>query len=150
MDNPSPARGQTSKPAKFLLVDDEPAVLRALKRLIESACQQWVVVCARHGEEALERLAETQFDAVVLDLQMPTMDGMTLLRNMIRLHPETVRIVHSSHTETLGTELVRYLAHNVVPKPATAHQILNVLRWAVQGGGSVMREDPRKSSAVCA
>ncbi len=149
MDQQAPYSHRTPRPARFLLVDDEPAVLRGLKRVIESACPEWKVVFARHGAEALERLAHSRFDAVLLDLQMPTMDGLTLLRNMIKLHPETVRIVHSSHIETLGTELVRYLAHNVVPKPATPEQILAVLRWSLQNGGQVSRQDTRHR-ASCA
>jgi YesN/AraC family two-component response regulator len=133
---------------QFLLVDDEPAVIRGLRRVILAAHPEWRVTHARDGEQALCLLAERQFHAVVADLQMPTMDGLTLLRNMIRHHPETIRIVHSSHIETLGTELVRYLAHNVLAKPAGAANIVSVLAWALETRGQLSRQGP--SSAACA
>lgn len=116
---------------RFLLVDDEPALLRAVRRIVEAECPNWTLVCARHGAEALDRLEETPFDAVLLDLHMPVMDGLTLLRHLKRRYPEIRRIVHSSHVDPSGRELVAELSDEVLAKPADPQLILSTLRAAV-------------------
>lgn len=130
---------------RFLFVDDEPAVLRGLKRVVSSVHPEWEVSLAVNGQLALQALHEQHYHVVLTDLQMPTMNGLALLRAMMKAHPETLRIVHSSHIETTGRELVRYLAHNVLAKPASAHEVLSMLEWAVRG-----RYDISRASTVCA
>jgi len=125
-----------SHPARLLIVDDEPALLRAMRRVLEAAAPEWTVVCARDGAEALDRLARDDFDAVVLDLHMPVMDGLTLLRHLAPNYPKVRRIVHSSHIEPTGRELLNQLAHEVVAKPAHPGEILEALRRALLGEAS--------------
>jgi YesN/AraC family two-component response regulator len=133
---------------RFLFVDDEPAVLRGLKRIVASVHPEWEVTLASNGEQALEKLNTQHYHVVLTDLQMPVMNGLALLRAMTTSHSETLRIVHSSHIETTGRELVRYLAHNVLSKPATAYDVLSMLEWAVRGVRSAPRS--RQDSSVCA
>jgi len=115
---------------RILLVDDDCEVLNALERVLRRAEPRWEVLTAVDGIEALAVLDEEAIDVLVTDLHMPKMDGFRLLTRLARSHPETVRIVHSSHTATLGTELIRYLAHNVLTKPAAYHDVITMLRWA--------------------
>jgi DNA-binding response OmpR family regulator len=65
---------------RILLVDDEPDLLAELKPIIERAGFQ--VLTARHGEEALERIAKERPDLVVLDVLMPRLDGREVLRRL--------------------------------------------------------------------
>ncbi|MCJ8501738.1 sigma-54-dependent transcriptional regulator [Desulfatitalea alkaliphila] len=74
----------------LLLVDDEPAVLAALKRVFRKA--PYVLHAAENGQAALEILRRTPIDAALVDLMMPEMDGMTLLSQMQAKWP-TVRVV---------------------------------------------------------
>lgn len=129
-----------ARPARLLLVDDDPDVLSALRRLIHVAEPDWVVCTANHGRFALDVMQGESVDVVVTDLNMPVMDGFELLQRLERSHPETIRVVHSSHTETLAKELLRYLAHNIIPKPAPPDTILAVLRWAVRGSAAGGRQ----------
>jgi YesN/AraC family two-component response regulator len=122
-----------------VIVDDDPGVLSALKRMVRAAEPDWLVSTAKDGREALQLLSESNVDVVLTDLHMPVMDGFQLLAQLERSHPETVRIVHSSHTATLATELMRYLAHNVLTKPSTAGEVLPILRWAVSVAGAIRR-----------
>ena len=124
---------------RVLLVDDEPEVLAGLRRILRAAEPDWIVITANNGKKALERLAEEQVDVLVTDLNMPEMDGFQLLQRVERSHPGTIRIVHSSHTGMLATELVRYLAHNVIKKPTAPSEILALLRWAARAAGAVDR-----------
>jgi DNA-binding NtrC family response regulator len=127
------------RPPRLVVVDDDPKVLAALRRVLRAAEPDWVVRTASDGRQALEMLAEDAVDVVVTDLNMPVMDGFQLLQRLERSHPETIRIVHSSHTAMLATGLLRFLAHNVIAKPTSAKEIVEVLRRAVRSAGSVLR-----------
>ena len=66
--------------AQILVVDDEPAVRRALERALR--LDKHDVELAQDGEQALDRLAEHPVDAVVLDVTMPGVDGLEVCRRM--------------------------------------------------------------------
>lgn len=68
--------GARAPSARVLLVEDQPAVQRAMQRLIESA--GYSVVCAGHGEQALGRWGTEPADVVVTDVRMPHMGGVEL------------------------------------------------------------------------
>ena len=70
-----------SEPARLLVVDDEPALREALQSSLEF--EGYKVVTANDGLEALECLAgDTGFDAVLLDVMMPRLDGLTACRRL--------------------------------------------------------------------
>ena len=135
-----PSSAILPRPPRIVVVDDDPKVLAALRRVLRAAEPDWVVVTAANGRQALELMANEVVDVVVTDLHMPVMDGFQLLQRVSRSHPETIRIVHSSHTAMLATELLRYLAHNVLAKPTPAAEIVTLLRWAVRSSGAVVRQ----------
>jgi two-component system response regulator MprA len=66
--------------ARVLIVDDEPAVRSALDRALR--LDRYEVELAGDGREALDRLAETRLDAVVLDVMMPGIDGLEVCRRL--------------------------------------------------------------------
>jgi two-component system response regulator MprA len=66
--------------ARILVVDDEPAVQNALSRAL--ALERYEVAQAEDGREALERLGATAYDAVILDIAMPYLDGLEVCRRM--------------------------------------------------------------------
>ena len=69
--------------AKILLVEDNPVNQRVAQRLLQKLSAQ--VTVANNGEEALERLAAGSFDVVLMDCQMPVMDGFTATRRIREL-----------------------------------------------------------------
>jgi two-component system response regulator MprA len=66
--------------ARVLVVDDEPAVRRALERALRLESHD--VMLAADGEEALDALARSPADAVILDILMPRLDGLEVCRRM--------------------------------------------------------------------
>jgi two-component system, OmpR family, response regulator MprA len=66
--------------ARILVVDDEPAVQSALSRAL--TLERYDVAQAIDGRQALERLAETAYDAVILDIAMPHVDGLEVCRRL--------------------------------------------------------------------
>lgn len=75
---------------KILLVDDEPQVLRAYARALK---RKFEIDTASGGLEALEKAGHEPFAVVVSDLQMPGMDGITLLEKFTTAHPDTVTMM---------------------------------------------------------
>lgn len=65
---------------RILLADDEAEIARALKTMLERS--QYTVDVAYDGREALDFLESTSYDAAVLDVMMPQVDGLTVLRRM--------------------------------------------------------------------
>jgi CheY-like chemotaxis protein len=78
--------------ARVLVVDDEPDVLLAARLLLQSA--GYSVLEAKSGEEALTLVEQTKPDAMVLDLRMPGMDGITVLKELgARGHLERLPVI---------------------------------------------------------
>jgi two-component system, OmpR family, response regulator MprA len=72
---------------RVLVVDDEPAVRRALERAL--TLDDYTVELAADGQEALDALADSPVDAVVLDIMMPRIDGLEVARRMRRAGDRT-------------------------------------------------------------
>lgn len=72
---------------RVLLVDDSRVARMMARRVIEVAHPQWEIVEAASGEEAVVRAAETPPDFVVLDVNMPGIDGLETARRLKATHP---------------------------------------------------------------
>ncbi|HUH64666.1 MAG TPA: HD domain-containing phosphohydrolase [Terracidiphilus sp.] len=88
---------ESAKP-RVLFVDDEPQLLEALVRNLRS--EHFDVFTAADGATALKMLRERgPFAVVVSDLNMPVMDGVTLLQNARKLAPDTVRVLFTGQPD---------------------------------------------------
>lgn len=90
-----------SRPANLLFVDDEPNILKALKRLFRGS--EYVVHLVDGGAEALQVLAQTPIDLVVSDMRMPQMDGAEFLTRVAQQWPDTVRILLTGYADLEST-----------------------------------------------
>jgi DNA-binding NarL/FixJ family response regulator len=79
-------RGSTSA-VRVLLADDDAAFLDSLQPLIEHQPELTVVGTAENGLDAIERVDELVPDAVVIDLHMPLLDGVTAVARLRKDHP---------------------------------------------------------------
>jgi CheY-like chemotaxis protein len=87
-----------------LVIDDDEALLRMLRLSLASAGLR--VVTAVDGQAGLERLEDNRFDVILLDLQMPRMDGRTFCREMRnRGHDAPIIIVSAYGAEEAKREL---------------------------------------------
>lgn len=71
----------------ILFVNDDPLILRGLQRSMDEYCDNWEAEFASSGEEALTKLSEHPYDAIVTDMRMPVMDGIQLLDTVNRMSP---------------------------------------------------------------
>ena len=125
---------------KVLLVDDHSVVRSGLRALLTSVAD-FEVVEAANGREALARLRQDRPDLVLLDLNLPGIGGLELLRRML-LDEKTTRIlVLSMHTEPLY--VVRAMqagACGYLSKHASAQELLAAVRRTAEGGRYIESE----------
>ncbi|WP_207281121.1 HD domain-containing phosphohydrolase [Pseudomonas sp. FW300-N2F2] len=114
-----------------LLVDDEESILNSLRRLLRS--QPYEILLADSGAKALEILKERPVDLVMTDARMPNMDGATLLAEIRKLYPSTLRILLTGYadvdmmTKAINEgQLYRYLS-----KPWNDDELVQALRQAL-------------------
>ena len=91
----------SSGPTSILIVDDERFIGLALKDEIERRRQADRVVVALNGFEALDRLQQQPFELLIVDYQMPEMNGIELARRVRKKFPQTRIILMSSYDLTL-------------------------------------------------
>ncbi|MGA2988880.1 MAG: chemotaxis response regulator protein-glutamate methylesterase [Candidatus Korobacteraceae bacterium] len=107
---------------KVLVVDDSALMRKLIPRILEKYDNIRVVGTAMDGEFALRKIADLRPDVVTLDLEMPRMDGMATLREIMKRHKLPVIIV-SAHTTTGAMETFKALnfgAFDFVAKPCDA------------------------------
>src|SRR5215212_776185 len=79
---------ETAKRYQFLFVDDEPEFLAALTTLLKQISKaHWAFRTATNHSQALEQLKAQPVEIVVLDVEMPVMDGIEFLRLLRHTHP---------------------------------------------------------------
>jgi len=99
----------------ILVVDDEPGIQRALKRILS---RKYNTDTAGSGEAALRKLEEKEYDIAIVDLRMPGMDGFQLLRTIKLYRPQTdVIIMSGSASEEKLIEAIQEQAFYFVTKP---------------------------------
>lgn len=114
----------------ILFVDDEPKVLDGLRRMLRSLRNEWNMEFAEAGAVALERMAAVPFDVVVTDMRMPGMDGASLLTEVMRLSPDSVRIILSGQCDRPTVLKTVGLAHQFLTKPCDSESLKTILARA--------------------
>jgi len=84
-------------PYKILIVDDNAAIRSLLRSLIEPKSEYQVCGEAENGEVAVLKVQELNPDVVILDLQMPVMDGLTAARHIAAASPQTAMLILTMH-----------------------------------------------------
>jgi DNA-binding NarL/FixJ family response regulator len=118
----------------ILLADDHPIVRRGLRDLLESAPGFQVVGEAGNGLEAAEMAAALRPRVLVLDLMMPGMNGLELLRQVAHSTPETRAIVLSMHgAQAYVREAIHSGAAGYLLKDAAPVELITAIREALAG-----------------
>lgn len=133
-----PTSGPSLRLPRILVVDDDPVVLRALRRLLLGARPGWGIDVAESADAALLLLEAQTYDVVVTDLHMPGINGVTLLERLKSEQPTLMRVIHSSHVESLTSKL-EDLAHAVLTKPGRPDELVVVLEWAIDQRRRLLR-----------
>lgn len=134
--------------AHVLFVDDEPLVLRSLRRAVSAAGERFESEFLEGGMQALDRMQEGGIDVVVSDMQMPVMDGAEFLSLVQEKHPEVVRIVLSGHADSRLAFRAVPVAHQFLTKPFEAQKLVRTLERAVDLRSLLGNVDLRRAVAA--
>lgn len=130
-----PMEHNTKKRIRLALVDDQAMFRRGLAMLLRDMADVQVVFEAANGEELLTGLQGNAIDMVLLDLEMPVMDGIEAMRRARAEHPEVKVIVLSMHNdEKFIIHLMELGANGYVPKTAEPDEIEDAIRAVAASG----------------
>lgn len=98
-----------------LVIDDSPSMRRMIKDMVNSIDEFEVIAQAVDAYDAREKIKEYEPDLVTIDINMPKMDGVTFLRNLMRLHPMPAVVI--SGESVRGNDIFDDGAVGFIPKP---------------------------------
>jgi CheY-like chemotaxis protein len=114
-------------PKKILVVDDDDAIRRMVERVLRR--EQYEVESARDGFEAIEKLAGNDYGTVLLDLMMPRVDGLGVLRFLETNHQAPPRvIVMTANLQGASATAEAKPVFRVLPKPFDIQQLVAHVR----------------------
>ncbi|MBW2000158.1 MAG: response regulator [Deltaproteobacteria bacterium] len=114
---------------KVLLVDDELEFTQVLSKRMRSRGVD--VDTAASGREALEKVRGKSYDAIILDLSMPEMDGIETLRHLIEDNPDLQVILLTGYgTLQEGIEAIKLGAMDFLEKPAKIQKLIETIEEA--------------------
>ncbi|HEX4354321.1 MAG TPA: HDOD domain-containing protein, partial [Polyangiales bacterium] len=116
----------------MLFVDDEPAILSGLGRMLRPLRDEIQGEFASSAAEALSRLERETFDVVIADIRMPVMDGAAFLDAVARAHPHIIRMVLSAHADVSAALRTVPVAQQFLAKPCDAASLRAVVQRAVR------------------
>jgi PAS domain S-box-containing protein len=119
------------KMAKILVVDDEPAVLEVIQKILVD--RGFFVDIARNGLEALSILEQGSYDLVLSDVKMPEMDGMELLQKVSLLYPDLITVMLSAFANIQdAVAAIKLGAHDYIAKPVYPEDLVFSIERALK------------------
>jgi len=141
--------------ARVMICDDSVIIRSAIARMLEGEPDIEVVARVANGKLAIEELGRRKIDVVVMDIEMPVMDGLTALPLLLRQDPG-LRVVVASTLTTRGAEVameaLRLGAADYVPKPSAGevqgdvhfrHELIAKIRGLARLRRHAARPEPR-------
>ena len=115
--------------ARILVIDDEAAIRRILKEILEH--EQYQVDVAESAIEALPLVKENEFDAILCDIKMPQMDGIEFLEEAKKISDAPIIMISGHGTIDTAVEAIKKGAFDYIAKPPELNRLLITLRNAL-------------------
>lgn len=114
------------EPFKILVIDDERGIREGCRRILES--ENYHVLAAEDGTRGLELARTDQVAVALIDLKMPGIDGLEVLREIRKIDAEIIPIIVSGHgTIESAVEAMKAGAFDFITKPFTPEELLKVI-----------------------
>jgi DNA-binding response OmpR family regulator len=114
-----------------LVVEDDPAIRRLVSMVLQR--HGFRTETAADGLEAVIKLGVCEYDAIVLDLMMPNLDGFTFMQTLAEHDPDRLRkiIVTSAASPTVIRERMRGEPYRVLPKPFDISELVAAVQSCI-------------------
>lgn len=120
---------------KVLIADDHPIFRQGLKDVLRAQVDVEVIGEAETGHKALEMSRKQRWDVVLLDIAMPGIGGMEVLRMLKQERPKLPVLVLTTHSEDqYGVRALRAGADGYLTKEKAPQELVRALRKVLQGG----------------
>lgn len=130
---------------RILIVDDHPMMRRGLSSAIESELGYEVAYQLETAEQVLENLNDEEIDLMIMDVSLPGMNGIELVKNVIFQRPDQKILVVSRHEESLYAErALRAGAKGYVMKFEGSETMMKAIKKVLRGGIYVSEEISEK------
>ena len=118
--------------SRILIIEDEAAIRRVLKKIIAEESSSYEVFEAENGMQGIELIKENDYDLVLCDIKMPKMDGVEVLQYGKKLKPELPFLMISGHGDLeTAVSAMRLGAFDYISKPPDLNRLLNAVRNAL-------------------
>jgi DNA-binding NtrC family response regulator len=116
---------------KVLVVDDETKIREQFSEVLQG--EGFNVETAENGEVAVEKIDQGFFDVALIDLNMPKVDGMTVLKHLVENVPDSVGIILTGYASIRNAvEAMKLGAYDYLAKPAKMEEVVMVIRRALE------------------
>jgi len=131
-------------PTRILLADDHELVRDGIKSLLENEAEFKVTAEASDGKQALSMIAADQPDLLIVDIRMPQMNGIEVVKNLTKDFPDVKKLVLSMHdSEEYVVESIESGADGYLLKGSSKAEFLKALH-SIAGGGKYFSGDISK------
>src|SRR6266404_5908870 len=118
---------------RVLIVDDDPALLQALREALRLRMESVTVDTADSGRAALDLITTMDYDAIITDIKMPGTDGLALLAEIRTRRPDTPTLMITGHGDhALAIDALRGGAYDFIQKPIDRDYLVASLRRAIE------------------
>lgn len=119
---------------RILIVDDHAVVCGGLRQFLADRSDYQIAGEAHSGAEALQQIADHPWDLVLLDIGLPDINGLEVLRRVRQQHPALPVLIFSMHTEDeYAIASLQAGATGYLPKDSAPEEILDAIRRATSG-----------------
>jgi len=126
---------ERTNPARIVIVDDHTIVRHGIAELLHRESDLRVVAEAGDAEEAINVISNTELDLAIVDISMPGMSGIDLVKRLVEIRPELPIIMMSMHDESLYSDRAyRAGAKGYVMKQEASDRLLLAIRKVLKGG----------------
>jgi len=120
---------------KVLIADDHAVVRRGLKQILEETSEMGVFGEASTGKEVLDMVQMNEWDVIVLDLKMPGLSGLDVLKKLRSSSPDLPVLILTMYPEDqLATRLFRAGASGYLTKDSAPDELVTAIKKVVAGG----------------
>ena len=129
-----------NNPPSILVVDDEKGLRTGVKRLLEA--EGFQVDIAENGTAGIKLGTEKEYDVAIIDLKMPDVDGLQVLKEIKRVFSNTICLIataYSSYENAIDS--IKFGAYSYIPKPFTSTELLERVKEAFERRKNILESE---------